>query len=143
MTIVLFSPWTMDLDRVYLSISCYPFSATNMTIWWWQKAVDQPALIHVLLGTSALHRARLVMGCNASSPLAQKLTRESLRFRYKTVELLRQTIKNPPEASLESMILVVASLICVEVSINSTLDLPFIFCSFLFFDLVFTLCERA
>jgi hypothetical protein len=142
MTIVLFSSSTMDLDRVYLSISCYPFSATNMTIWWWQKAVDQPALIHVLLGTSALHRARLIMGCDASSLLAQALTRESLRFRHKTVELLRRTIRSPSKASLESMILVVASLICVEVSINFTLDLLFNFFSF-FFDLVFTLCERA
>lgn len=89
-----------------------------MATWWWQKALDQPALIYILLATSASHRAGIGLG-PASTEMDQRSQCYSLQFRNQTIKILRQTIKETPGANLELVILIIVNLICVEVCIRS------------------------
>lgn len=86
-----------------------------MATWWWQKALDQPALIYILLATSARHRASIGLG-PASTEMDQHSQWYSLQFRNQTIKLLRQIILETSRANLELVILVIVNLICVEVS---------------------------
>jgi hypothetical protein len=104
-----------ELDKTSFCKSSYPFNSTEMATWWWQKALDQPALIYILLATSSRHRASIGLG-PASTEMDQHSLCHSLQFRNQTIKLLRQTILETSRANLELVILVIINLICVEVS---------------------------
>lgn len=102
------------LDRTQCSRSIYPFGATDMGALWLQQAIGQPALLHIILSTSAIHRAG--RGSLAqTSPTAQKAQRDSLKFRAITLKQLQNMVQSPTEALLESTLLIVTHLLCVEV----------------------------
>ncbi|KAH8689510.1 hypothetical protein BGW36DRAFT_390971 [Talaromyces proteolyticus] len=95
------------------SKSCYPFNYNEMGMWWWQKAIDQPALVYIILATCALHRAGITLD-SASTEATQKFVWHSLKFRQQTIQSLQQLIHQTPKYGLEMVVLVVINMICVE-----------------------------
>ncbi|EHA28220.1 transcriptional regulator family: Fungal Specific TF [Aspergillus niger] len=102
-----------DHYRTECSWSIYPFGATGVSIWWWQQSIEQPALLYIILATSASHRAG--RGLIAQAPkAAQDSHRASLEYRQKTISGLQSMMKIPGTSLLRSMAVIIAHLICVE-----------------------------
>ncbi|GLA53436.1 hypothetical protein AnigIFM63604_010531 [Aspergillus niger] len=102
-----------DHYRTECSWSIYPFGATGVSIWWWQQSIEQPALLYIILATSASHRAG--RGLIAQAPkAAQDSHRASLEYRQKTITGLQSMMKIPGTSLLRSMAVIIAHLICVE-----------------------------
>lgn len=87
-----------------------------MTIWWWQKALDQPALIQILLATSAMHAASLSLTSYQPPQLTRSAAWHCLRFRQETLQSLQKILSHSTKRALEAALLVIINLICTEVS---------------------------
>ncbi|RAL03138.1 uncharacterized protein BO80DRAFT_350124 [Aspergillus ibericus CBS 121593] len=99
--------------RTQCAQSIYPFAASRIGVWWLQQAIGQPALLHILLSTSATHRE--FRGSLAQMrPVVQKAQRDSLKFRAITIKHIQNMVQSPNEPLLESALLLIAHLICVE-----------------------------
>jgi hypothetical protein len=103
---------SMAIDRVHCSRSCYPFAPTDMAQWWWKEALDQPALVHILLSTSATHLASIK---NAPLQLTENAALQSLQFRSNSINSLHHILHHSSQDELERVVLVITNLICVEV----------------------------
>jgi hypothetical protein len=113
-----------SLDRFQTSRSSWPIDFHGMSTWFWQKTHDHPALGHVILSTSASQLASTLRLQNASPTAIGNATKDSLLFRSQSIRLLQQMLDDMPQISLESTILIVAHLTCVEVP--PILQLPFL-----------------
>jgi hypothetical protein len=87
-----------------------------MVTWWGHKSMGQPALLQVLLATSAYHKSCLERSFNGHRPTYLQSATDSLQLRTKSIKGLQTILDNLTDASLEAAILIVANLICVEVS---------------------------
>ncbi|PYH98081.1 hypothetical protein BO71DRAFT_480626 [Aspergillus ellipticus CBS 707.79] len=111
---------TADMDlyfnhyQAHCSRSIWPFGATALSIWWWQQAWGQPALLHILLSTSAIHRAGRGLIDRSPSRSDRKAVQDSLHFRTVTIRKLQSLVQDPTAAFLESTAVTIAHLICVE-----------------------------
>lgn len=103
------------LDRLRTSKSCWPIAFHGMSTWLWQKTHDHPALGHVILSTSASQLAATLRLQNASPTAISNATKDACVFRWRAIKLLQQMLA-PTPPSLESTIIVVAHLACIEVS---------------------------
>ncbi|OJI87783.1 hypothetical protein ASPTUDRAFT_185147 [Aspergillus tubingensis CBS 134.48] len=104
-----------DHYRTECSWSIYPFGATGVSMWWWQQSIEQPALLYIILATSASHRAG--RGFIAQAPkTARDSYRASLEYRQKTLTGLQSMMQTPGTSTsiLRSMAVIIAHLICVE-----------------------------
>jgi hypothetical protein len=84
-------------------------------MWWWQRAIAQPALLQALLFLTAGHQATLELNNGISSRVIQKSIRDSLHLRGNTLKTLNNIMQDPARAVAESTTLVVASLVAIEV----------------------------
>ncbi|PCG99393.1 Protein of unknown function DUF3468 [Penicillium occitanis (nom. inval.)] len=100
--------------RIHTIAACYPVDATRMSIWWWQKAITQPALLQALLFLTAGHQATLESSNGVSSPVTKKSMQDSLHLRGDTLKTLNNIMQDPLRAVAESTVLVVASLVAIE-----------------------------
>lgn len=91
-----------------------------MSIWWWQKAIAQPALLQALLFLSAGHQAALECNNGVSSTAVQKSIKDSIRLRGDAIGNLKNILQDPIQAVGESNTLIVASLLAIEVGIRQT-----------------------
>lgn len=85
-------------------------------MWWWQQSIEQPALLYIILATSASHRAG--RGLIAQAPKAARDSyRDSLEYRQKTLTGLQSMMQIPGTSTslLRSMAVIIAHMICVEV----------------------------
>ncbi|GAA90194.1 similar to An09g01620 [Aspergillus luchuensis IFO 4308] len=104
-----------DHYRTECSWSIYPFGATGVSVWWWQQSIEQPALLYIILATSASHRAG--RGLIAQAPKAARDSyRDSLEYRQKTLTGLQSMMQIPGTSTslLRSMAVIIAHMICVE-----------------------------
>ncbi|KAJ5355125.1 uncharacterized protein N7496_012337 [Penicillium cataractarum] len=85
-----------------------------MSVWWWQKAITQPALLQALLFLTAGHQATLESSNGVSSLVIKKSMRDSLHLRGDTLKMLNNIMQDPLTAVAESTTLVVASLVAIE-----------------------------
>ncbi|GLI74739.1 hypothetical protein PoHVEF18_002986 [Penicillium ochrochloron] len=85
-----------------------------MSMWWWQKAITQPALLQALLFLTAGHQATLESSSGVSSLVIKKSMRDSLHLRGDTLKTLNNIMQDPLRAVAESTTLVVASLVAIE-----------------------------
>jgi hypothetical protein len=85
-----------------------------MSIWWWQRAVSQPALLQALLFLTAGHHATLESNNGVSSTAIEKSIKDSLRLRGNTLKTLNDILQDPIKAVAESTTLIVASLVAIE-----------------------------
>ncbi|KAL4883496.1 hypothetical protein BJY04DRAFT_26343 [Aspergillus karnatakaensis] len=100
--------------RIHTIAACYPLDATRMSIWWWQKAITQPALLQALLFLTAGHQATLESRSGISMRTIQRSMRDSLQLRGSTLKNLNDIMQDPLKAVAESTTLVVASLVAIE-----------------------------
>lgn len=106
-----------------------------MSTWFWQQTNDHPALGHVILSTSASQLASTLQLHNASPKTISNATEDAFFFRSQTIKLLQRTLMNTPQTSLESTILIVAHLVCVEVLLSGL--------SFSFIQVVLNMSNRG
>ncbi|KAL3467875.1 hypothetical protein BJX64DRAFT_124443 [Aspergillus heterothallicus] len=113
-------PSTDNIDPYFyhynnsLARAIYPFAADGMSNWWWQRCMGQPALLYVILATSAFHRSCLEQTSGGYCPNYLQSSADSLQLRTKSIRGLQVILNNLTDASLEAAILIVANLICVE-----------------------------
>ncbi|PKX91517.1 uncharacterized protein P174DRAFT_452813 [Aspergillus novofumigatus IBT 16806] len=88
--------------------------STRMSIWWWQRAISQPALLQALLFLTAGHHATLESNNGVSSTAIEKSIKDSLRLRGNTLKTLNDILHDPIKAVAESTTLIVASLVAIE-----------------------------
>ncbi|KAE8395637.1 hypothetical protein BDV23DRAFT_96571 [Aspergillus alliaceus] len=100
--------------RIHTIASCYPLDSTRMSIWWWQRAITQPALLQALLFLTAGHHATLESNNGVSSTAIQRSIKDSLRLRGDTLKTLNHILQDPVKAVAESTTLIVASLVAIE-----------------------------
>ncbi|GLB08469.1 hypothetical protein AtubIFM57258_004358 [Aspergillus tubingensis] len=84
-------------------------------MWWWQQSIEQPALLYIILATSASHRAG--RGLIAQAPKAARDSyRDSLEYRLMTLTGLQSMMQIPGTSTslLRSMAVIIAHMICVE-----------------------------
>ncbi|OOQ84516.1 hypothetical protein PEBR_29840 [Penicillium brasilianum] len=107
--------------RIHTIAACYPVDATRMSMWWWQKAITQPALLKALLFLTAGHQATLESSNGVSSLVIKKSMRDSLHLRGDTLTTLNNIMQDPVRAVAESTTLVVASLVAIE-AVDANID---------------------
>ncbi|KAF7136989.1 hypothetical protein CNMCM5793_006740 [Aspergillus hiratsukae] len=100
--------------RIHTIASCYPLDSTRMSIWWWQRAISQPALLQALLFLTAGHHATLESNNGVSSTAIEKSIKDSLHLRGNTLKTLNNILQDPMKAVAESTTLIVASLVAIE-----------------------------
>lgn len=88
-----------------------------MSVWWWQKAITQPALLQALLFLSAGHKATLENNNEVSSTAVQKSMKDSVQLRGDALGTLKYILQDPVKAVAESNTLIVASLLAIEVGL--------------------------
>ncbi|KAL4968412.1 uncharacterized protein BDV14DRAFT_197189 [Aspergillus stella-maris] len=96
------------------SRSIYPFEPDKMSAFWWQRSSDDPALIQAILGTSAWHQSCLRQATGTCAAVASKSAMDSIQLRSRSMKSLQHVLGNLAEAFLETTILTIAKLICVE-----------------------------
>ncbi|KAL5332700.1 hypothetical protein BJX70DRAFT_392789 [Aspergillus crustosus] len=100
--------------KLYLDHFCYPVDSTRMSIWWWQKATTQPALLRALLFLAAGHQATLLTASGTASSAVQKAIKDCLFLRGDALKILNNIMQDPARAVAESAALAVASLVTIE-----------------------------
>lgn len=88
-----------------------------MGAWWWQTALDQPALIHVLLSNSALHVASLALTTTVPTQVTDCASRHAIKYLNLTILFLQEMLCHESRKVLETAVLIICNLICVEVRI--------------------------
>ncbi|RDW61827.1 uncharacterized protein DSM5745_10499 [Aspergillus mulundensis] len=99
--------------RTFTIQQSYPLDAPRMKIWWWQKALSEPAIQQALLVSAASHQTALNTLAGVSPQYMRSSVREFLRLRGDTIKTLNGKLRDPG-AVAESTILIVASLRAIE-----------------------------
>ncbi|KAL4862452.1 hypothetical protein BDV12DRAFT_207197 [Aspergillus spectabilis] len=100
--------------KLYTIQACYPLDAGRESIWWWQKAITQPALFHALLFLAAGHQAMLESTSGLCLWTVQKSRRDSLCLRGNSLKVLKNIMQDPTMAVKESTAFAVAALVAIE-----------------------------
>ncbi|KAL2835187.1 hypothetical protein BDW59DRAFT_168452 [Aspergillus cavernicola] len=95
--------------RNYTIQQSYPLDGPRMSIWWWQKAITQPAIQQALLYSAASHQTALNTLNNVPSKSIQRSISEFLRLCGDTFKTLNEILRDP-EAVAEPTVLIVAFL---------------------------------
>ncbi|KAL2848721.1 hypothetical protein BJX68DRAFT_276253 [Aspergillus pseudodeflectus] len=110
-----------DHFRIHTIKHCYPLDATRMSMWYWQKAIAQPALLQALLCSTAGHQLILNTVEGVPTLTFQNSTKEFLRLRGDALKTLNGVLRDSMRAVAESTILVIASLVAIE-AISATVE---------------------
>ncbi|KAJ5278754.1 hypothetical protein N7478_004126 [Penicillium angulare] len=100
--------------RVYASTGSFPLSSDVMSVYFFQEAMKQPALIDALLFMSAASRTSTLKFENASPLLLQRTVQDSIQLRSRAVRSLQSFLMSSSKVFSERTILVVAHLLGVE-----------------------------
>ncbi|KAL4902346.1 hypothetical protein BDW74DRAFT_63016 [Aspergillus multicolor] len=106
--------------RTFTIAQSYPLDAPRMKIWWWQKALSEPAIQQALLCSAASHQTALNTLNGVAPQYMRSSVREFLRLRGDTIKTLNGRLRDPG-AVAESTILIVASLRAIE-AISASVD---------------------
>ncbi|KAJ0418852.1 hypothetical protein BJY00DRAFT_324644 [Aspergillus carlsbadensis] len=109
--------------RIHSIIMCYPLDPTHMGMWWWQKAITQPALLQAILFLSAGHQASLELHSGVDPQVVQKTFRKCLQLRGSVLSTLNDILQDPHNAVAEATTLVIASLASGE-AVNANFEAP-------------------
>ncbi|KAJ5485515.1 hypothetical protein N7539_005503 [Penicillium diatomitis] len=96
---------------------CFPIGDNQITLRYLRMALDHPALIQILLSTSAFHRATLDHVSGAPSQLIRSSTQDAIRLRSDTIKSIQGILIQPYKFFSEITLRVIAHLLCVEVSL--------------------------
>lgn len=117
---ITFSHQTLNIDiradKVYASKVAWPFTATIITDWIFQKAIEQPIVAEAILLLSALVRTALLSSRCGGIREINRSIRDLLVLRARIVQSLQLILTNSPAIDHETMAIVVSVVLCVEVS---------------------------
>lgn len=103
-------------DRFHSSRACFPLCSSDVTAWFWQRAIEDPTLMQIKLAISAAHRAAILTASGASDSVVRKPSQDALRFRGEAIKSLRHILQNTSTMSYEQTIFIIAHIIISEVS---------------------------
>lgn len=86
---------------------------------WWQYALDQPALIHILLSTSALHVTGLAHTTTVPIQVTDRASQHAIHHLNLAIMSLQEILCPGSNNVLEMAVLIISNLICAEVSIRA------------------------
>ncbi|KAL5334883.1 hypothetical protein BJX70DRAFT_342097 [Aspergillus crustosus] len=107
------TPLIRRIFRHFTIRQSYPLDASRMSVWWWQRAISEPAIQQALLWPAASHQTAMSTLNNVSSHTMRQSVREFFRLRGDTIKTLNSILRKS-EAVAESTILIVASLRAIE-----------------------------
>jgi hypothetical protein len=84
-------------------------------MWYWQRAIAQPALLQALLCATASHQLTLNTVEGVPTLTFQNSAKEFLRLRGDALKTLNGVMRDPMRTVAESTILVISSLVAIEV----------------------------
>ncbi|KAL2839655.1 hypothetical protein BJY01DRAFT_237023 [Aspergillus pseudoustus] len=99
--------------RNFTITQSYPLDTSRMSVWWWQRALAEPAIQLALLVSAASHQTAMNSLYNAPSQYLRRSIGEFYRLRGDTIKTLNGLLRNPG-AVAESTILIVAALRAIE-----------------------------
>ncbi|KAL3495351.1 hypothetical protein BJX62DRAFT_233344 [Aspergillus germanicus] len=110
-----------DHFRIHTMKQCYPLDSTRMSMWYWQRAIAQPALLQALLCATASHQLTLNTVEGVPTLAFQNSAKEFLRLRGDALKTLNGVMRDPMRTVAESTILVISSLVAIE-AISATVE---------------------
>ncbi|KAJ5579583.1 uncharacterized protein N7459_005568 [Penicillium hispanicum] len=100
--------------HVHTSKACFPLCSADMTSWLCRRAMEQPALVQVMLTTSASSRAVKLSIAGASDRAVYRAHQDALRLRSELIKSVQNMLYNSSEINGDMMILVIGLLLCIE-----------------------------
>ncbi|KAJ5098852.1 hypothetical protein N7532_005853 [Penicillium argentinense] len=100
--------------RIHSSRSCFPLCSSGVVVWFWQKALEDPALMQIKLSISASHRAAILEACGAPAEAVMKPAQDALRLRVGTIKSVQEILQNKTRVYSESTVFLIAHLIVSE-----------------------------
>ncbi|KAJ0422490.1 hypothetical protein BJY00DRAFT_77786 [Aspergillus carlsbadensis] len=110
-----------DHFRIHTMKQCYPLDSTRMSMWYWQRAIAQPALLQALLCATASHQLTLNTVEGVPTLTFQNSAKEFLQLRGDALKTLNGVLRDPMQTVAESIILVISSLVAIE-AISATVE---------------------
>ncbi|CAI7669946.1 unnamed protein product [Penicillium pancosmium] len=100
--------------RIHSSRSCFPLCSSGVVVWFWQKALEDPALMQIKLSISASHRAAILESCGAPPEMIRKPAQDALRLRVGTIKSVQELLQNKAKIYAGSTIFIISHLIVAE-----------------------------
>lgn len=107
-----------DLDRIHSARSCFPLCPSDVTLWFWRKVLDDPALMQIKLSISASHRAAILKASGASALVVRKPTQDTLRLRLGMIKSIQEIFRTESKIYTESTIFAISHLLVSEVGVS-------------------------
>jgi hypothetical protein len=83
--------------------------------WFWERALEDPALMQIKLSISASHRAAILESCGAPADMIRKPAQDALRLRVGTLKSVQELLQNKTKVYTGSTIFIISHLIVSEV----------------------------
>ncbi|CEJ61307.1 hypothetical protein PMG11_09843 [Penicillium brasilianum] len=100
--------------QVHATKLCFPLGDSQITFRYLSMALNHPALVQILLSTSAFHRATVHYVSGAPPQMIQSSTQDAIRLRSETIKSLQGILIKPYEFFSEATLRVIAHIMCVE-----------------------------
>ncbi|KAJ5226817.1 uncharacterized protein N7469_006823 [Penicillium citrinum] len=100
--------------KIHSSRACFPLCSSGVVLWFWQKALEDPALMQIKLSISASHRAAILESCGAPPDMIRKPAQDALRLRVGTIKSVQELLQNKNKIYADSTIFVISHLIVAE-----------------------------
>lgn len=88
---------------------------SQITFRYLRMALNHPALVQILLSTSAFHWATVHYASGAPPQMIQSSAQDAIRLRSETIKSLQGILIKPYEFYSEATLRVIAHVMCVEV----------------------------
>ncbi|KAL3482845.1 hypothetical protein BJX62DRAFT_250226 [Aspergillus germanicus] len=100
--------------RVRIINCSYPFDASQMQIWWVQKAMTSPAMLQTCAFRAAEDKALVESIQGVSSDIIQKSINDSIYFRICAIKALNNLLQDPAGSATHPTVLLVSALVSNE-----------------------------
>ncbi|KAL2856500.1 hypothetical protein BJY01DRAFT_242838 [Aspergillus pseudoustus] len=97
--------------RVHIISCSYPFDASQMQVWWVQRAMASPAMLQTCAFRAAEHKALLGSNQGLSPDVIQKSIKDSIYFRLEAIKTLNELLRDPVSPATQSTVLLVSALV--------------------------------
>ncbi|KAJ5587861.1 uncharacterized protein N7459_003626 [Penicillium hispanicum] len=85
-----------------------------MTPWFWQKALDHPTLIPIILSCGAFHRCASLKASGAAPHVVHRSRQDALRLRADAIKSIQKLLEDASTVYSESAVVAIARLLCLE-----------------------------
>ncbi|KAL4884604.1 hypothetical protein BJY04DRAFT_232987 [Aspergillus karnatakaensis] len=97
--------------RVRIINCSYPFDASQMQVWWVQKAMTSPAMLQTCAFRAAEDKALVGAIQGTSTDIIQKSIRDSIYYRMNAIKALNESLEDPAKSATHPTALLVSALV--------------------------------